>query len=186
MKKILAFGASNNPQSINKAFAYHTANQVSGAEVTLIDLNDFEMPLYGVGREKEIGIPASAKHFFELVQSHDGLVISLAEYNQNFTTAFKNLVDWTSRIQKGIWQNKPMLLLSTAPGPRGGASVMEIAIKFMPYMAADIVGHFSLPSFRNNFDPETGIKDLELKKGLEKQTAVFIEALNKEVIPQYN
>ena len=62
-KKILAFGASNSKQSINRIFANYAAHQVSEAEVNLLDLNDFEMPIYGIDRERESGIPALAHDF---------------------------------------------------------------------------------------------------------------------------
>ena len=45
MKKILAIGASNSQSSINRQLAKYTASRIEGAEMNLIDLNDFEMPM---------------------------------------------------------------------------------------------------------------------------------------------
>ena len=44
--KIIAFGASSSFNSINKALATYTANLVEGAEVEVLDLNDFSVPLF--------------------------------------------------------------------------------------------------------------------------------------------
>ncbi|QUX92233.1 hypothetical protein CYL31_12850 [Marinomonas sp. A3A] len=69
--KILAFGASSSKQSINKALAGYTANLVEGAEVTLLDLNDFEMPLFSEDFEKESGVPAQAQAFVDAIAQTD-------------------------------------------------------------------------------------------------------------------
>lgn len=61
--KILAFGASNSINSLNKKLAVYAANQIEEAEITILDLNDFEMPIYNIDREKESGIPDLAAQF---------------------------------------------------------------------------------------------------------------------------
>lgn len=103
------------------------------------------------------------------IGSADYLVISLAENNGNFSAAFKNIFDWCSRIQKEVFQQKPMLLMATSPGERGGASVLEIAEKAFPRYGGSIKGTFSLPSFGLNFDVENGeISNLEFREELQK------------------
>ncbi|MEM1296372.1 MAG: NAD(P)H-dependent oxidoreductase [Verrucomicrobiota bacterium] len=168
--KILAFGASTSSKSINRQFANYVAGQIAGSQVTDLDLRSFDPPLYSVDEEESNEIPADAHQFLQLIQSHDALVISLAEHNGSFTAAFKNLHDWTSRIEMKIWSDKPMLLLSTSPGARGGAAVMESAKLTYPHLGADVRATFSLPSFHENFDPNEGVTDpelaLELKQAL--------------------
>ena len=56
MKKIIAFGASSSKNSINKIFASHAASLVDGSESIILDLNDFEMPIFSVDRQDEFGI----------------------------------------------------------------------------------------------------------------------------------
>lgn len=177
-KKILAFGASNSQRSINQQLANYAVEQLGAIESTLIHLNDFEMPVYGIDREKETGIPQSAEHFFALVKEHDGIVISFAEHNGNYTVAFKNTMDWASRIQKRVFQDKPMFIMSTTPGGRGGANVLKIAHDYLPYMGANVVAQFSLPKFRENFSTETGIIDSNLKEEFLQQLQLFEQAVN--------
>lgn len=169
MLKILAFGASNSRNSINKQLAGYAAGQFEDAATTLIDLNDFDMPVYGIDREKENGIPDAAQEFKSLIEAHDLILISLAEHNGSYTVAFKNLVDWTSRIDQKLWSGRPMFLLSTSPGKRGGANVMETASVRAGFMGGEVVATFSLPSFRNNFSSEEGITDPELAKQFQEQ-----------------
>lgn len=166
MKKIIAFGASSSKNSINKQLAVYAANLFSNATVELLDLNDYEMPIYSVDKEKENGIPPLAQQFYDKIGSADLIVISLAEHNGAYSSAFKNILDWASRINNKTFQQKPMLLLATSPGARGGSTVLEIATKRFPFQGAELKGSFSLPNFNENFDAENGIINPELKNQL--------------------
>lgn len=161
-KKIIAFGASNSLNSINKQFASYTAQQIEGASYEVLDLNDYEMPLYSIDREKANGVPSLASDFIAKLAEADGFIISFAEHNGNVSVAYKNLTDWVSRIERNLWQQKPMLLLSTSPGGRGGAGALDIANRLIGFANPNITGAFSLPSFHKNFNPEAGISDPEL------------------------
>ncbi|PIE87306.1 MAG: NADPH-dependent FMN reductase [Bacteroidetes bacterium] len=177
MTRILAFGASTSSTSINKKFAHFAAQKIKDVELILIDLNDFEAPLFSVDLEKEEGFPESIRRFRECLGTMDALVISLAEHNGNYTAAFKNLMDWMSRIdENSIWLEKTVFLLSTSPGKRGGKSVHDIAMNALPRYGANITASFSLPSFNDNFSSE-GITDEELKKEFEEQLQQFVESL---------
>lgn len=175
-KEVIAFAGSNSRNSINKKLVILAAKQLKDAKVNLLDLNDFELPIYGIDEENKNGIPEDANRFNMLLENADGVLLSLAEHNGAYTVAFKNMFDWVSRIDKMVWKNKPMLLLSTSPGSRGGASVMEIAMGKFPRMGANIISNFSLPSFHSNFN-ENGILDNELDKDFIKCIEQFEKAL---------
>ena len=117
MKRLLHLELA--PQkSINKQFASYAASLISDADSIIIDLNDFEMPIYSIDYENDKGIPEKAFKFKEIIKSADGIIISFKEHNSVYTAAFKNIFDWISRIEKIVWYNKPMLLLSTSDGSR--------------------------------------------------------------------
>ena len=177
--KILAFGASTSSQSINRQFARYAASQVAGASVTDLDLRTLELALFDVDREERDGHPAAAQQFLELIRSHDAVVVSLAEHNGSYAAAFKNLYDWASRIEQKVWAGKPMLLLSTSPGGRGGATVLEAGKATFPRMGADLRASFSLPSFYDNFDSEGGIKQDTLARGLTAAISALEAALRE-------
>ena len=165
-KKIIAFGASSSKSSINKQLASYTANQFQNVSVEILDLNDYEMPVFSVDKQDENGIHPLAQEFYAKIGSADLIVISFAEHNGNFSSAFKNILDWSSRINAKTFQEKPMLLLATSPGVRGGSSVLDIATKRFPFQGGIVKGSFSLPSFNDNFDAEKGITNEELKNQL--------------------
>nr|WP_315165849.1 NAD(P)H-dependent oxidoreductase [uncultured Flavobacterium sp.] len=165
--KIIAFGASPSKNSINKKLATYAASLFENAEVEVLDLNDFQMPIFSVDIEATIGQHPLAKAFLDKIASADILVVSMAENNANYSAAFKNVFDWCSRIGAKVFQDKPMFLMATSPGARGGASVLEIAKNAFPRYGAIIKATFSLPSFNDNFDVEKGrISNPDLDKQL--------------------
>ncbi|MDI5888066.1 NADPH-dependent FMN reductase [Flavobacterium yafengii] len=167
--KIIAFGGSPSKNSINKKLATYAANLFENAEVEVLDLNDFQMPIFTVDIEKEIGQHELAKAFLAKIATADILVVSLAENNGNYSVAFKNVFDWCSRITGKVFQEKPMLLMATSPGARGGASVLEIAKKAFPFYGGNVKAAFSLPSFDANFDIVNGkISNPELDNQLKE------------------
>ncbi len=176
MKHIIAFAGSNSKTSINKQLAIYAASLVEGVEVVVLDLNDFELPIYSMDLELSDGIPDDAHKFLNIIKSTDGMVLSLAEHNGTYATVFKNLFDWMSRIDGKLWSDKPMLLMATSPGARGGSTGLEIAAGRFGYMGGNIVGSFSLPSFGDNFSNEK-ITNVELNNQLLEEVAQFTESL---------
>jgi chromate reductase, NAD(P)H dehydrogenase (quinone) len=129
--KVLAFAATNSSQSINKQLVTHAANLLKagiGAEIEILDLNDFEMPIYSIDREQASGIPAPAHAFYQKIGEADALLISFGEFNGSYSVAYKNVFDWTSRITKDVYQGKPAVIMATSPGPGGAQSVLASAV----------------------------------------------------------
>lgn len=179
MKQIIAFGASNSKNSINKKLASYVANKMEGFEITILDLNDFEMPIFSIDRENENGIPPLAYEFKNHISNSNGIVISFAEHNGSYSAAFKNIFDWISRIEKDVWNSKPMFLLATSPGGRGAKTVLQIAKSKFLRMNQNTIASFSLPSFYANFSEERGIVDESFSRMLENELKKFTDALQK-------
>lgn len=167
--KIIAFGASPSKKSINKRLATYASSLFENAEVEVLDLNAYQMPIFSVDVEEYIGKHPLAQMFLDKIASADILVVSLAENNGNYSAAFKNVFDWCSRIQKRVFQDKPMLLMATSTGANGAVIVLGIAKNAFPFYGGNVKATFSLPSFDANFDSEKGeISNLELRKELQK------------------
>ena len=170
-KRAIAFAASSSRRSINKQLVTYACGLLEDVEVEILDLNDYELPLFSVDREDELGQPDLARAFLQKITDADGIIISFAEHNGAYSAAYKNLYDWVSRIQPKVYQGKPMVLLSTSPGGRGGKSVMELALAQIPRFGGEVRASVSLASFHVNFDSDAGrVSDPAL--ALEVQAAV--------------
>ncbi|GJM30409.1 MAG: FMN reductase [Cyclobacteriaceae bacterium] len=177
MKRILVFAGSSSRNSINKKLARFAASQLEDTDNRIIDLNDFEMPLFSVDREIDSGIPEEARKFKSEIEQADGIIMSLAEHNGSYSTAYKNVYDWVSRIKGNMWEDKPILLMATSPGARGGKSVLQAAKSRLPFQGGNVVASFSLPLFKDNFDGDHGITDEQLNSEFEGQLSQFVQAV---------
>ena len=126
--RILAFGGSLRRDSFNQKLAAAAAEgaRAAGAEVTLIALRDFPLPVFDQDLEDADGLPEAAKALKQLFRGHHGLLIASPEYNSSITAALKNALDWVSRT--GTEDEPPMVaftgktaaLCSASPGALGG------------------------------------------------------------------
>ena len=101
--RILAFASSTRRESFNKKLVTIAAQgaREAGAEVTLIDLKDFPLPLFDQDLEAEQGMPENGKKLKKLFIDHDGLLIASPEYNSSLPAVLKNAIDWVSRPAPG-------------------------------------------------------------------------------------
>jgi NAD(P)H-dependent FMN reductase len=152
--KIIAFGASSSKKSINKTLATYVASLVKEAQVEVLDLNDYELPIYSQDKEQELGTPNAVKTFLQKINEADAVIVSFAEHNGSYSAAYKNIFDWATRTSKKVYENKKMIILSTSPGPGGAKAVFGAAVDSMPFFGAIVVGSMSVPSFFENFDME--------------------------------
>jgi len=125
--RILAFAGSTRRDSFNKRLVEVAATgaRMEGAEVTLIDLRDFPLPLFDEDLERESGPPEKAIMLKTLMREHDGFLIASPEYNSSVTAVLKNAIDWASRSGPdepplAAFKGKAASLLSASPGALGG------------------------------------------------------------------
>ena len=182
---ILAFGTSNNESSINRTLAVYTAQLVADATIHTLNIHDYEMPIFSDQREQDLGQPPQAKAFYEKIAAADALVVSFAEHNGGYSAAYKNLFDWTSRIDKEVFQNKPVVFLSTSPGPGGAASVLASALGSAEFFGARVIASLSVPSFYDNFDLEASqMVNAEIRATLQTTMQQLEEATHPEHMRQ--
>lgn len=175
MKKILAFAGSTSSTSINKKLATFAAENLENTTFDVIDLRDFPMEIYSYDEEQN-GFPENAKKFAALLDNYDGFILSLAEHNGSYAAAFKNIYDWSSRINSKVFRDKPLLLMATSPGARGGISVLEAGIQRFSFMGAKDLISFSLPNFNDNFK-EGKIINETLLSSLKEKISEFENAV---------
>jgi len=114
--------------SCNKRLAAAAAAkaQALGAEVELVDLADFPIPLYDGDLEAEQGVPANVRLVRDKLLAADGFLFACPEYNGSITPLLKNVIDWTSRPEEGVaegliaYRGKVAALVAASPGALGG------------------------------------------------------------------
>ena len=128
--KLLVFAGSTRQKSFNRQLAKVTAAMAaaSGAEVTHIELGDFDVPMYNADLEAR-GTPADVVRLKQIAYAHPGWIICTPEYNASFPALLKNTIDWISSPVKGdpAWSDgfkssrgKVVGVLSASPGALGG------------------------------------------------------------------
>ncbi|BDS10392.1 NADPH-dependent FMN reductase [Aureispira anguillae] len=165
MKKILAFSGSNSSTSINQKLILATTQLIDGIDV--IDLRDYDAPIYSSDIEKASGIPTNIQKLYDLIQGYDSVILSSPEHNGLPPAFLKNILDWLSRTDgQKFLQDKKVALLSTSPGKNGGASSLGKLSAVIPYWGATIVGTYSLGSFFDKVDEDNHLKFEEDKTAL--------------------
>ena len=128
--QLLIFAGSTRQQSFNRKLAHATADiaRDAGASVTVLELSDFDIPLYNADLEAE-GTPADVVRLKQALLDHPAWIICSPEYNGSYTALLKNTLDWASSPVKNhaYWSDssKPFAgkvvgLLSASPGALGG------------------------------------------------------------------
>lgn len=175
--KILAFAGSTRTDSFNKKLIKIAADGArgAGAEVTLIDLRDFPLPLYDGDLEQRDGLPPTARELKGLMLSHQGFLISSPEYNSSISGVLKNTIDWASRQDEGeiplaCFKNKVAGLMSASPGGLGGlrglvhvrAILGNIGVLVIPEQIAIAKAHevFNTDGTMKNKDQEEQVKKI--------------------------
>lgn len=128
MCKILAFSGSARKGSFNQQLVSIAARgaEAAGAEVTVINLVDFPMPIFNQDLESEQGMPENGQKFKTLLTEHDGLLIASPEHNSSYSSLLKNAIDWASRatsadeVPLSAFQGKYATIMAASPGGLGG------------------------------------------------------------------
>ncbi len=168
--KILAFAGSNSSTSINHQLIQFVGKLINEVEIDIIHLTNYNIPMYGMDIEKNEGVPKGVIDLHNKLQEAQGIIISVAEHNGNVTAFFKSVIDWLSRYNRTFLEGKKILLLSTSPGQRGGASALAITQNILSRFKGEIVAYYSLGNFNKVFkdgkiiDGETEGKLKELIK----------------------
>ena len=99
--------------------------------------------------------------------------------DSSYTAAFKNIYDWISVIETDVWCSKPILLLSTSTGARGGKTVLDTAHSRFSRNYKFKIPFFSLPNFNKNFDSAEGIIDIRLNQDFQEVLIDFENIINE-------
>lgn len=186
--KILAFSGSSRKGSFNKkllAIAVQEARAI-GADITEIDLRDFNLPIYDGDIEAQ-GWPEGMLRLREVFQRHNALLIATPEYNGGVAPLAKNAVDWVSRPCNGeptcaVIGGKVAAILSASVGPVGGSrqqAHLRVSCQVMRVILVPETVH--IPFAHKAFDEDGSLVD----KATHAATVLAVRRL-KEVADRLN
>lgn len=188
MAKLLFFAGSARKESMNKKLAKLAADvaQDAGAQVTHIDLKDFEMPLYDGDVEAQNGIPENAKKLKQLFVEHDGFFIASPEYNSSISPLLKNTLDWISRPHEEneasliAFNGKIAALGAVSPGGLGGLRGLVSLRMMLGNIGVTVVpSQVAVGSGFQAFDENEHLKD-DRQAGMLKATIdEFVKIANR-------
>jgi chromate reductase, NAD(P)H dehydrogenase (quinone) len=182
--KILAFAGSLRADSFNKKLIRIAARSAkeSGAEVTLIDLKDYPLPLFDEDLETQ-ATPENASKLKQLFREHQGVLLSCPEYNSSITGVLKNVIDWVSRTGQGetsAYSQKSCALLSASPGALGGLRGLVHVRSILGNLNVLLVPQqVALSEAHEAFTPEGELKDSKQKAAVDKVVVELVSLLKK-------
>ena len=170
-RKILAIGGSLRAASYNHKLAAIAARGArgAGAQVTLIRLRDFPLPLFDQDIEDEKGMPENAAKLKALFAEHDALLIASPEYNSGMTAALKNAIDWVSRATSkdepplSVLAGKTAAILACSPGGLGGSRGLVQLRTFLENIRINVLPEqVSIPKVHEVMDENGELADAAL------------------------
>ena len=176
--RILAFAGSARRESLNRKLLAATVKAVeaAGGAVTLLDLNDYALPLYHGDWEDENGLPENAKRLLVLMQEHRGLLIASPEYNSQLTPLLKNTIDWLSRADDDPFEGKVAAVVSASPGALGGARSMQHARHLLLHLGCHVVpAQCMLPKAHEAFGEDGSLLNPRSQKSVEALARQLVE-----------
>ena len=184
--KILAFAGSARKDSFNKKLARVAADsaRAAGADVTLLDMRDYPIPLYDGDLEAEQGIPENARALRKLMAQHQGLIIVSPEYNGFITPLLKNTLDWISRKEGdedglALYRNKIGLVLSASPGGFGGMRSLALIRQLLSNLGVTVLpDQLAVPRAHQAFDEQGKLVDAAQQSRLDGMTQRLVTTLN--------
>ena len=160
--RLLAVAGSMRSGSFNRKLLRIAvqAAEKEGAEVDLVDLRELNLPLYDGDLEAKEGLPEGAVRFKERIGRADGLLIASPEYNQSVPGTFKNAIDWASRGEDDVFENKMGALMGASPGGFGAVRSLLHLRQILTALGVWLIpSQVTLSRARQAFDSEGVLKD---------------------------
>lgn len=173
--KVLAFAGSLRRESLNKRLvriAQRGAEQ-AGAQVTFIDLKDYELPIFDQDYEDAHGLPDNGRKLKDLFLEHRGLLIACPEYNSGITAVLKNTIDWVSRpaageAPLGCFDGKVAGLVSASTGALGGLRGLPLVRLILSNIKVTVLPQqVAVPKAHEQLTADGNLKDAGLQQQVE-------------------
>jgi NAD(P)H-dependent FMN reductase len=169
---ILYSGVRNNRLSIRAARAVEKAFRHTGkTDLTFIDIVDYHLPVME-DRLKDMETPdARLLELSRLLAESDGLVLVSPEYNNSYSGALKNTVDYFTKE----WAQKPIGVVAASAGGQGGINASNL----MQLLVLAVQGYamptkLLVPELGKNLNEQGETDNVNLKKNIDKFVTEFL------------
>lgn len=173
--RVLVIPGSTRSGAFSKQLAAAVARSMpEGAEATVLDLRDYDMPLYDGDLEERDGLPAGAVSLRDMVKSHDAVLFVSPEYNASIPAVLKNAIDWVSRpyeAEPGVaaWAGKVAGLFASSPGALGGLRGLAHLRQILMNVGMQVVTEqFALGSAHEAFGQDGALSGERQQAGVDK------------------
>ncbi len=183
--KILALSGSSRSGSFNtQALQVAVAGaKAAGAEGSVVDLNDYPLPIYNGDLEEAEGLPENAAKLQSIFAAHDGFLMASPEYNGFFSPLLKNTLDWVSRLPDEApepFSGKVAAIMSASPGGLGGMRGLVHVRQLLTNLGMIVLpDQVAISSAHQVFDESGALTDERKKKQLEVLGAKLAEVARK-------
>jgi NAD(P)H-dependent FMN reductase len=185
--KILAFAGSARRDSFNARLVRIAAEgaRAAGAEVTILNLRDYPLPVFDEDIERENGTPENATKLKGAFIEHDGLLLACPEYNSSITPLLKNTIDWVSRGNDGepplvAYRGKVAALMAASPGALGGLRGLVHVRSILSNIGVIVLpDQVAIPRVFEAFDNDGQLKDEKRQASVERLGVNVAEILGK-------
>ena len=184
---ILAFAGSLRSDSYNKKLVRIAAQAArrAGADVTLLDLRELDLPMYDGDDEKTNGLPPGAKRLKKIMIEAHGFLIASPEYNSSISAALKNAIDWASRPEPNekplvAFVGKVAAIMAASPGALGGLRGLVHLRSILGNIQVIVLpDQKAVPKANEAFDESGALKDAKLREEIENLGAKLVHLIRK-------
>lgn len=152
--KTLAISGSLRKKSYNTALL--KAAQKLAPELNIEILDYTNLPIFNQDVE-ESAYPQAATDIREKIKAADAVLIATPEFNRTIAGSLKNLLDWASRPDYKLWDQKPVGVIGASSGMRGANLAQFDVRRIMSYFNARTMGQ---PEFYCANDEEGKFNDV--------------------------
>jgi NAD(P)H-dependent FMN reductase len=158
--------------------SHHVSNFFTGflderklASVDVLDLQEFDFPIFKERLQYLKDLPPRAKEFADRIIKADGVIIVTPEYNGGYPASLKNVVDFLYNE----WHRKPIAIATVSNGAFGGSQVItSLQFTLWKIRAWVVPAMFPVPKVHEAFDEQGNVVQ---KPEMDKRASTFINEL---------
>lgn len=182
LKITILYGAIREGRlSIRAARLVENALKATGkAQVTLIDIKDYQLPVMDARLKDMTNPPESLLKISALLSGADGIIFVTPEYNNSYSGALKNAVDYFTKE----WAKKPIGIVTASNGKMGGINASNLLqLLILGIGAFPMPLKLLVPEIQNALDEAGNPLTEPMKKNIASFIAEylwFVEAISEK------